>query len=98
MISSAFSALVRAPKVCGRIVANDRSLYTVETEHGQHHAQIIGALRYQTEDPRDLPVVGDYVSLLQAGDVFMIDALLPRKNLFARRGKDGSHYMQPIAA
>ena len=98
MISSAFSALVAAPKVCGRIAANDRSLYLVETEHGQHHAQIIGALRYQTEDPRDFPVVGDYVSLLQAGDVFMIDSVLPRRNLFARRAKDGSHYMQPIAA
>lgn len=98
MISSTFSALVAAPKVCGRIVANDRSLYLVETQHSQHHAQISGALRYQTQDPRDFPVVGDYVSLLQAGDVFIIDSVLPRTNLFARRAKDGSHYMQSIAA
>lgn len=98
MISQAFSALVEAPRVCGRIAANDRSLYLVETEHGQHHAQIIGALRYQLEDPRDFPVVGDYVSLLQAGDVYMIDSVLQRQNLFARRAKNGSHYMQPIAA
>lgn len=98
MIPSAFSALVAAPKVCGRIVANDRSLYLVETELGQHHAQIIGSLRYHTADPRDFPVVGDYVSVVQAGEAFMIDSFLPRKNLFARRGKDGSQYMQPIAA
>lgn len=98
MIPSAFSALVEAPKVCGRILANDRSLYLVETEHGQHHAQISGSMRFQTQDPRNFPVVGDYVSLLQIGEVFVIDSVLPRINLFARRGKDGSHYMQAMAA
>lgn len=98
MIPSSFSALVRAPKVCGRIVSNDRSLYLVETQNKQFHAQISGVMRYQTQDPREFPVVGDYVSFVQTGNVSIIDSVLPRKNLFARRAKDGSHYMQPIAA
>lgn len=98
MIPHVFSALVVAPKVCGRIVANDRSLFIVETEYGEHHAQIVGSLRHQTIDPRDFPVVGDYVSLAQHGESFMIESVLPRTNLFARRGKDGSQYLQAIAA
>jgi ribosome biogenesis GTPase / thiamine phosphate phosphatase len=98
MIPHAFSALVVAPKVCGRIVANDRSLYTVETERGQYSAQMVGALRYQTKDPIDLPVVGDYVSLTQNDHCFSIDGVIPRTNLFARRGKNGSYLLQPIAA
>ncbi len=98
MIPHAFTALVVAPKVCGRIVANDRSLYIVETEYGEHHAQIVGAFRYQTQDPRDFPVVGDYVSLSNNDGTFMIESVIPRTNLFARRAKDGSHFLQPIAA
>ncbi|HEY9677067.1 MAG TPA: ribosome small subunit-dependent GTPase A [Drouetiella sp.] len=98
MNSHAYSALVEAPQVCGRIVAQDRSLYTVDTEGGEQLAQVTGAFRYQTQNVQDFPVVGDYVALSNTSGTALIDQVLPRKNLFARRGIDGSHSLQAIAA
>src|ERR1700738_3869672 len=98
MISHAFSALVKAPAVCGRVAAHNRSSYFIETDQGDVRAQLLGSFRHEITNPADFPVVGDYVSLSIAGGTAMIQAVLPRTNLFARRGIDGSHQLQPIAA
>lgn len=99
MNTQTYSALLEAHEVLGRVVANDRSSYLVETQTGQFTAQITGALRYRTEDRREYPAVGDYVALRNTdSDLFLIEAVLPRKNVFARRGVYGSHYLQTIAA
>jgi len=98
MYTKSYSALVKAPSVCGRITALNRNLYTVETENDELRAQLLGALRYDIADQIDLPAVGDYVSLKVEGDSALIEKVLPRKNVFARRAIDGSYDMQAIAA
>lgn len=98
MIPQNFVALVEAPSICGRVVAHDRNSYVVETDSGEMRAQLLGSLRYECVDPIDQPVVGDYVSLKVAGGVAQIERVLTRTNVFARRGIDGSHVLQPIAA
>ncbi len=98
MYTNSYSALVKAPSVCGRIIAHNRNLYTVETENKELRAQLLGALRYDITDQIDLPAVGDYVSLKVEGDSAQIEKVLPRKNVFARRAIDRSHDMQAIAS
>ena len=98
MIPQKFAALVEPPLVCGRVDAQDRSSYFVVTENGEFRAQLLGSLRYQAGNPTDLPVVGDYVALAPKEGTAIIEAVLPRGNLFARRAIGGSHLLQPIAA
>ncbi len=98
MIPNNFAALVEWPLVCGRVEAQDRSSYFVVTEQQEFRAQIAGALRYQASNPIDFPVVGDYVALTTSGGTAIIESILPRNNLFARRAIAGSHLLQPIAA
>src|ERR1700733_6878472 len=98
MISNNYLALVKAPSVCGRVTAHNRNLYAIETDKGEVRGQQLGALRYENVDQLDLPIVGDYVSLKMEGDIALIESVLPRANIFARRAVDGSHSMQAIAA
>lgn len=98
MISHAFSALVQAPSLCARVIAHDRGSYIVATELGDLRAHLLGALRHELHDPHELPIVGDYVSLKISEGTHLIERVLPRTNLFARRAIDGSHTLQPIAA
>ncbi len=98
MIKPCFAALVEAPSICARVTAQDRNSYVVEYRNGELRAQLLGALRFEAKDPMELPVVGDYVSLKLSGDLAIIETVLERKNVFARRAVDGSHLLQPIAA
>jgi ribosome biogenesis GTPase len=98
MHSKNYLALVKAPSVCGRVTAHNRNLYAIETDQGEVRAQLLGSLRNEIADSIDLPIVGDYVSLKLDGDTAMIESVLPRANIFARRAIDGSHSMQAIAA
>jgi ribosome biogenesis GTPase len=99
MIPQSFVALVEPPSICGRVIAHSRNAYTVQTQGKIFFAQLSGAFRFQNFVPQDMPVVGDYVRLRRdPGDIAIIEALLPRMNLFARREVYGSHLLQPIAA
>jgi ribosome biogenesis GTPase len=98
MIPDNFLTLVGAPYICARVVAQDRNSYRVITTGGEFIAELSGSLRYQTEDPSMLPVVGDYVEVSFTNDAATIRAVLPRQNLFSRRGVFRSHTMQAIAA
>ncbi|HIA50535.1 MAG TPA: ribosome small subunit-dependent GTPase A [Candidatus Melainabacteria bacterium] len=100
MLQQNIAALVEPPFECGRIVSQDRGSYVVATNHGEIRAEVTGAFRYTTDVATDFPIVGDYVAVLlnPNTDIAMIHRLLPRKNLFARRGIYGSVELQPIAA
>jgi ribosome biogenesis GTPase len=99
MIPKSFVALVEPPSICARVIAQNRDAYTVQTEEKEFFAELSGAFRYQALDPQDLPAVGDYVRLRKdPDDIAIIEELLPRLNLFARREVYGSHLLQPIAA
>ena len=98
MIPHAFAALVEPPLLCGRVTADQRSSYLIETEVGVFRSQIRGGLRHTMLDAADYPVVGDYVAISEYPCISSIERLLPRKNLFARRAIHGSHDLQPMAA
>ncbi|MBX9723016.1 MAG: ribosome small subunit-dependent GTPase A, partial [Candidatus Obscuribacterales bacterium] len=76
----------------------DRNSYLISSERGETRAHIRGALRYENEESSGLPVVGDYVVATGDAGSVAISAVLPRKNLFARRAVDRSHSLQAIAA
>lgn len=98
MIKPCFAALVEAPSICARVTAQDRNSYVVAYNDGEIRAQLLGSLRFEAADPIELPVVGDYVSIKLSGEVGIIETVLPRANVFARRAIDGSHSLQAIAA
>jgi ribosome biogenesis GTPase / thiamine phosphate phosphatase len=99
MIPQSYVALVEPPSVCARVIAHNRDAYTVQTKEKIFFAQLSGAFRFQTFDPQDLPAVGDYVRLRKDPDnIAIVEEVLPRLNLFARREVYGSHLLQPIAA
>jgi|AGTN01.3.fsa_nt_gi ribosome small subunit-dependent GTPase A len=105
MLPKHIAALVEPPLVCGRVVSQDRGSYLVATEDDCMRAEITGAFRYAAHVASDLPIVGDYVAVAISASgsgtgngAAMIHAVLPRRNLFARRGIDGSNELQSIAA
>ncbi|HEY9712050.1 MAG TPA: ribosome small subunit-dependent GTPase A [Chroococcales cyanobacterium] len=98
MIPFSFAAQVEPPLVCGRVIEHDVMLYTVSTECGEVRTRVSGSFAHHAQVQTDFPVVGDYVALRLSDDSATIEELLPRTNLFARRGAYGSHEQQPIAA
>lgn len=100
MLPKIIAALVEPPFECGRVVSQDRGSYVIATSHSEIRAEITGAFRYSAQVASDFPIVGDYVAVLSdvQNDSAMIHKILPRKNLFARRGVYGSMDLQPIAA
>jgi ribosome biogenesis GTPase len=97
MIPKFYEAQITPPFIGGRVITQDKNSYLVAVRHREVRAHITGALRFQAT-PDELPVVGDYVSMRIQDHSALIERVLPRKNLFARRGVDGSHLMQPIAS
>jgi ribosome biogenesis GTPase len=98
MISNKFSALVRAPQICARVVAHDRNSYRIANGEFEMSATLPGRFRYENTDPTAIPVIGDYVAVMIAQVTATIESVLPRDNLFARRAIYGRHTMQAIAA
>ncbi len=98
MIPENFKALVKAPLVCARVVAQNRDSYQITSEDGEVRAEIAGVMRYENEETTELPVVGDFVAAELFDGFAIIKSVLPRANLFSRRGVFRSHSMQPIAA
>ena len=99
MIPNKFRALVEAPYICARIVAHDRNSYQIRNEQGEFRAEVSGSFRHDSnDDPSAFPVVGDYVHVSIKYGAAIINSVLQRQNLFARRAVFGAHTLQPIAA
>ena len=98
MIPERFSALVEAPQICMRVIAQDRGSYCIAKHDLEMRAELSGRFLYENTTPESMPAVGDYVSVAISGNSAIIHGLVPRANLFARRGIYGSHFLQPIAA
>lgn len=79
--------------VAGRILAEHRQYYWVQTHTGEGRAQISGSLRYHTQEhPEQRPAVGDWVVLWpthtsRANGVpnYRIHAVLPRQSKISRK-------------
>lgn len=98
MIPTSFSALVQAPYSCARVVAHNRDSYRIANEEIETRAELSGKFRFESAASISLPVVGDYVQYAITGGTAIISLVLPRNNLFARRGIYGSYEMQAISA
>jgi ribosome biogenesis GTPase len=80
-----------------RVVEEQRGLYHVATERGEHLAELGGRFRYVAELSREMPAVGDFVAATP-GDRFVIHALLPRRSAFVRKAAGVEAVRQVVAA
>ena len=93
--------------VPGRILAEERGMYSVASADGEHPASPSGRLRHDSElDPTAAwPAVGDWVGLEPlsgsngAGDHRLVQRVLPRKSAVIRRAPgDRERTAQVLAA
>lgn len=86
----------------GRVVTEDRGAWDVVMDDGVRvAARLTGQARFVAGDRRDLPVVGDFVTLdapSNEGELWTVAVIEPRKSLFVRRAAGRADDVQPIAA
>ncbi|MEO3946141.1 ribosome small subunit-dependent GTPase A [Gorillibacterium sp. CAU 1737] len=71
----------------GRVIAEHKQLYTVQTIHGELLAEVTGKFRFAATGREHYPAVGDWVVLTARPDDGRgtIHAILPRKSKFSRK-------------
>ena len=47
--------------IAGRVISQEKDLYTIMTEQGERLAEVSGKFRYQVSAVSDFPAVGDFV-------------------------------------
>ena len=47
--------------IVGRVISQEKDLYSIMTEHGERFAEVSGRFRYQVSAVSDYPAVGDFV-------------------------------------
>jgi len=84
----------------GRVVAEHRDAYRIETEHGERAGALAGRLRHHATRRSELPAVGDFVAvrLAEVAGPSVIDAVLPRRTALVRRAAGDRPDDQIIAA
>jgi ribosome biogenesis GTPase / thiamine phosphate phosphatase len=84
----------------GRVFAEQREIYHVQSQHGEALARVSGRLRHEARQRSEFPAVGDWVAIdATAGrGQSVIHALVPRFNHFSRKlaGKEADE--QVVAA
>ena len=97
---SGFAQFADTGLVPGRIVQQNRQLYSIYTAHGELLADTSGKLRFNTWGREDLPAVGDWVAIRSRLDESRatIHAVLPRKSQFIRKVAGKRTEAQVIAA
>jgi ribosome biogenesis GTPase len=82
-----------------RVVLAQRDQYRLITEAGELDAEPAGVLWYRATDRAAMPVAGDWVAArIVAPGQAIVEAVLPRRTLFARRAPGRREDRQPIAA
>src|ERR1051325_3263881 len=98
-IYGAFESYAANGLILARVAVSQRDLYRLYTDIGELQAEPSGALWYRTPDPSAMPVAGDWVAARLVGPgQAIVDAVLPRRTLFARRAAGSREEKQPIAA
>ena len=84
----------------GRVVADHRSLFRVQTSLGECAARVSGRLRHEATGRADLPSVGDWTVLDGASPASeaVIRRILPRKSKFSRKAAGDETQEQIVAA
>ncbi|MCO5216744.1 MAG: ribosome small subunit-dependent GTPase A [Thermomicrobiales bacterium] len=81
-----------------RVITQERGQYTVVTESGERTAMLSGKFLYATEDISTLPAVGDWILLAGDDDMGVVQQVLPRTSLIARKAVGMPPRPQVIAA
>jgi ribosome biogenesis GTPase len=83
-----------------RVLNVNRSNWTVHDGHQSLRAELTGRLSWTQEQSEERPSVGDFVliQVLDDGDWAIIDAVLPRRTVLARRAAGPDLARQIIAA
>ena len=71
--------------VPARVAVEHRASYELLAEAGERKAGISGRLRHETRERQNLPAVGDWVAVSPGGAPGVIEAVLPRRSMFARQ-------------
>jgi ribosome biogenesis GTPase / thiamine phosphate phosphatase len=82
-----------------RVTLSHRDQYRLITDSGDLDAEPSGSLWYNAATRAAMPVVGDWVGARVINDEqAIVEAVLPRRTLFARRAPGRREDQQPIAA
>src|SRR5260370_10695211 len=82
-----------------RVTVSHRDQYRLTTDSGDLDAEPSGALWYSSATRAAMPVVGDWVAArVINSEQAIVEAVLPRRTLFARRAAGRREDQQPIAA
>jgi ribosome biogenesis GTPase len=81
----------------GRIINQEKGGYKLITEHGIKPGQLSGRYEFTCIEDKDFPAVGDWV-LCFGEDVLMVDRLLTRQTLLARKKVGFGSQSQILAA
>lgn len=85
----------------GRVVAQSRNLYGVQTAAVRVQAQVSGRMQNIAFGPEDFPTVGDWVLLRMPAslqDAGIIERLVPRQSVFTRKAAGTTSNLQVVAA
>lgn len=98
--SSAFAPYSESGLTAGRVILQHNHIYTIASQAGEIRAQVSGRLRHEIASADELPAVGDWVALrLFSGDgTALIQAVLPRRSKFSRKGAGRTTREQVVAA
>ena len=69
----------------GRVIAEHKELYIVQTNQGELEAEITGNLRFSANKREDFPAVGDWVALTIYDELAIIHRILPRYSIIKRQ-------------
>lgn len=98
----AAQAAEMAMEGCGvaRVCAVDRGAYRIRGEGGEVPAELAGRLAYHTDNPADLPCVGDWVTAQwhSDGTAGIIHRVFPRRTVLRRKTAGDGCGVQMIAA
>src|SRR5579871_4046299 len=84
----------------GRVLVQQRSVYTVATDFGELAAQLSGRFMHEAGEGGGNPAVGDWVALAArpAEGAATIQALMPRRTAFVRKAAHSVETTQVVAA
>ncbi|MGE3262145.1 MAG: ribosome small subunit-dependent GTPase A [Bacteriovoracia bacterium] len=98
--SAFFSAETDEGEFLGRVVEEQRTLFSVVTEKGFIQAQLSGKLLHPKTDRAERPIAGDWVVLKSVGNEQkgIIQSVLPRKTLLKRKAPGTDEAIQLLVA
>ena len=98
-VSDAFAVHAAAGLEPGRVVAEDRGSYVVQTGGGERRASVTGRYRFDAgNDPAAYPAVGDWVAVEARADGASVHAILPRRTSVLRHAPGLRSVAQVVAA